>query len=385
MFNMDNLKDFVSTGRGKAVTAGAAVVVIACVSFGIVSMTGASDGSLPASLSGSTSSSVSSDVTSSDDGTFVSSPAIDVSSGAAVSGGSSSASGDTSVAAESIKLNKQSVTLNVGESTQIAYAILPTNTTDISVSWDSSDKSVATINTSCTITAVSAGTTTIKVTASNGKSDTCAVTVKAASTGKSASTASKSGTSTKATSSTAVPKAAASAVNAASITDYASYGFKNGVSVTNTQVLTENWDFDQMVTDVTAGIELGDTVNYTSIPSDYRSKMCYYWGATTVGQSRVDDWINEIKKYHVIETCNFSTSVNDIYQDSNGNMLVRGKQTITVTSADSEYYSELGISGAGTYYRIIDVNVATGAQSSLGAMSIYSIEGEYKYTSWNKV
>jgi hypothetical protein len=226
---------------------------------------------------------------------------------------------------------------------------------------------VATINTSCTITAVSAGTATIKVTASDGKSDTCAVTVKAVSTGKSASSASKSGTSTKATSSTAVPKAAASAVNAAGITDYASYGFPQGVSATNTQVLTENWDFDQMVTDVTAGITLGDTVNYKAIDLDtYKSKMYYY----AASESSIDNWVSEISKYHIIETCEFDTNKNNIYQDSNGDMLVRGKKTIHVTSADSAYYSELGLSGSGIYYRIVDVIVATGAQSNKHAESI---------------
>ena len=344
----------------------------------VISMLGAADGSLPASLSGSTSLAA----TSSDDGTFAAASAITTSSSSIISG-SSSTSSDTSVAVTSITLNKKDITLYVGDSTQIAYAILPTNTTDISVSWDSSDKSVATINTSCTITAVSAGTTTIKVTASNGKSDTCAVTVKAASTGKSASTASKSGTSTKATSSTAVPKAAVSAVNAAGITDYASYGFKNGVSVTNTQVLTENWDFDQMVTDVTAGIELGDTVNYANIPSNYRSQMLYYGGATSGDQKATDDWISEVKSYHINETCVFTTSKSDIYQNSSGEMIVRGKETIHIISADKAYYSSLGVSGSGTYYRVIDVIVATGAQNGYGiSQSMYSINGAYHLSQW---
>jgi hypothetical protein len=380
MFSTDKLKDFLSTGKGKIVTATAAVAVVAAVgTVAVISMMGASDGSLPDSLSGS----ISSAVTSSDDGTFAAASAIDVSSGAAVSESSSSASGDTSVAAESIKLNKQSVTLAVGDTTQIAYDILPANTTDVSVSWDSSDKSVATINTSCTITAVSAGTATIKVTASNGKSDTCSVTVKAVSAGKSASTASKSGTSTKTTSSTAVPKAAASATNAAGITDYASYGFSHGVSVTNTQVLTENWDFDTMVSDVTKGIELGDTVNYASIPSNYRSQMLYYGGATYKAQQNTDAWIAEIKNYHINETCTFSTSKNDIYQDSNGDMIVRGKETINVISADKAYYSSLGVSGSGTYYRVIDVIVATGAQNGYGIpQSMYSISGAYHLSQW---
>jgi hypothetical protein len=379
------IRDFVSTVRGKVITiAGTAVLVVAVGSFAVVSMLGAADGSLPASLSGSTSS-VSSTTTSSDDGTFAAASAITTSSSSVI-GSSSTASSDTSVAVTSITLNKKDITLYVGDSTQIAYAINPSNATDLSVSWDSNDKSIATINTKCTITAVASGTATIKVTASSGKYDTCTVTVKAKSgtSASSKSTASTSGSAEKSTSSAAAPKASASATNAAGITDYATYGFKNGVSVTNTQVLTENWNFDQMVTDVTAGMELGDTVNYKSIPSDYRSKMCYYWGADTGGQKLVDNWISEVKQYHIIENCEFSTSKNDIYEDSNGNMLVRGKQTLHITSADAAYYKEGGISGAGTYYRIVDVIVATGAQSSLGDMSEYSIQGEYKYTSWSK-
>jgi hypothetical protein len=377
------MKTVFSGKHGKTVilSIAGAVILIAAVTAAVLTAKGKSNDTATVSAASS-----SSDV--SDSGTFAAADAIQVTSGSTASGVTSSSSvvsstSTVTVAATSIKLNKESITLNVGDSAQIAYAILPTNTTDVSVSWDSSDRSIADINTHCTITAVSAGTATIKVTASNGKSDTCAVTVKAASTGKSASTASKSGTSKKVTSATTVPKAAVSAVNAAGITDYANYGFSHGVSATNTQVLTENWDFDTMVSDVTKGIELGDTVNYANIPSSYRSQMLYYGGATSGDQKATDDWISEVKNYHINETCEFTTSKSDIYQNFSGEMIVRGKETIHIISADKAYYSSLDVSGSGTYYRVIDVIIATGAQNGYGiSQSMYSINGAYHLSQW---
>lgn len=376
-------KSIMSTGKGKVVasvsTAAVAVVIVGVV---LVCTMGASNGSLPVHMvpSGSPSSSSESD-------TFAAAPAV--SSPATTGTGSSSVtSSSTSIAVSSITLDKSSLTLHVGQAAQLSYKILPGNASDISVSWDSSNRSVADINTNCTVTAKSAGTATIKVTASDGKNATCNVTVTAASgSAASTATASKSVDSTptqKASTPAPAPKPKASATNAAGISSYASYGFSHGVSVNNAQVLTENWNFDQMVSDVTKGIELGDTVNYASTNlGNYKTQMYYYWAS----ESFTNNWINQVKQYNIDETCEFQTNKNEIYQDANGNMIIRGEKIIHIISASSGYFNSIaqyGISSPGTYSRIVDVIVATGAQSNQHPESMYSIGGSYTLENWNR-
>lgn len=373
----DGIKNFISTGRGKIIIT-ASVAVIA-VTISVVAMTGGANTTVIATAKQLTSSDKSMP--------FTAASAItvpDTSSGAVVATSSFATSDAPSkpadISVQTITLNKTSIRLNVGQSMQLTYTILPASVTDKSVSWDSSDKSVATINTSCTVTAKAPGATIVKVTASNGLNATCTVNVNPVSTAIYTQQPSTT------TTTTPVPTPKPAATNAAGIASYSSYGFPHGVSVSNTQVLKENWNFNQMVSDVTKGVELGDTVNYSAIPSNYKTQMEYYWGGSSGGQTLVTDWINEIKQYHINETCDFNTSTNDIYQDSKGEMLIRGMQTIHIISADAGYYNEGGISGPGTYYRIIDIVDATGGQNGYGIpQSMYSINGELKYTGWIRV
>ena len=62
---------------------------------------------------------------------------------------------------ESITLNNESVTLKVGNYTTMKATVLPSTTDDKSVVWYSSDESVAKVNTSGRVTAVSPGTAII--------------------------------------------------------------------------------------------------------------------------------------------------------------------------------------------------------------------------------
>ena len=86
---------------------------------------------------------------------------------------------DIPAAAESVKLNVHDLSLTVGDSFQLTATIFPTDTDDQQLTWYWSDKSVVTINEQAVVTAVGAGTATITVRTSNGKQDTCKVTVKA--------------------------------------------------------------------------------------------------------------------------------------------------------------------------------------------------------------
>ena len=75
-----------------------------------------------------------------------------------------------------ISLDRTSLTIPAGETETIYATVSPVDTTDKSVTWTSSDISVATVQ-SGTITAKKAGTATITATTANGKTATCFVTV----------------------------------------------------------------------------------------------------------------------------------------------------------------------------------------------------------------
>ena len=78
---------------------------------------------------------------------------------------------------ESVKLNKTSLTLGVGESYTLNSTITPSNAIT-TYSWSSSNKDVATVSSNGNITAKKSGTATITVKTSNGKTATCKITVK---------------------------------------------------------------------------------------------------------------------------------------------------------------------------------------------------------------
>ena len=78
----------------------------------------------------------------------------------------------------SIKLNKSKKSLNIGDTFTLTATIKPNDATNKSVTWSSSDTSVATVDENGVVTAVSEGTATITATASNGVEASCTVTVK---------------------------------------------------------------------------------------------------------------------------------------------------------------------------------------------------------------
>lgn len=76
-----------------------------------------------------------------------------------------------------VSLSQTEASMTVGETLTLTPTVLPANATDKSVTWTSSDASVATV-TDGVVTAVAAGTATITVTTTDGaKTATCTVTV----------------------------------------------------------------------------------------------------------------------------------------------------------------------------------------------------------------
>ena len=87
---------------------------------------------------------------------------------------------DPSVVA-SVSLDRESALIAVGDGLQLTATVSPDTAEDQSVEWASSDESVATVDGSGLVTAVSVGTATITVTTSDGGfTATCSVTVASA-------------------------------------------------------------------------------------------------------------------------------------------------------------------------------------------------------------
>ena len=81
-----------------------------------------------------------------------------------------------------ITLNKAKLSINIGESATLKATISPSNATDKTVKWSSSDKKVAAVSSKGVVKGIKAGKVTITAKTSNGKTAKCAVTVKAINT-----------------------------------------------------------------------------------------------------------------------------------------------------------------------------------------------------------
>ncbi len=82
----------------------------------------------------------------------------------------------TAVEATSIELSATTMQINIGEQSSISAKVLPDNTTDKTVTWSSSDPSVATVDDNGTVTGVAEGTTSIIATCGSVTA-TCILTV----------------------------------------------------------------------------------------------------------------------------------------------------------------------------------------------------------------
>jgi uncharacterized protein YjdB len=87
--------------------------------------------------------------------------------------------GMSRVKVTSVKLNKDSLTLGLDKSETLVATVSPSNATNQTVTWSSSNPAVASVSSNGKLTGLKEGTTTITVrTSDGGKTATCKVTVK---------------------------------------------------------------------------------------------------------------------------------------------------------------------------------------------------------------
>ncbi len=84
------------------------------------------------------------------------------------------------VPVSTVSLTPATATINVGSTQQLTATVAPTNATNQTVIWSSSNTAIATVNSSGLVTAIAAGTATITATTQDGnKTDTSVITVTA--------------------------------------------------------------------------------------------------------------------------------------------------------------------------------------------------------------
>jgi hypothetical protein len=81
------------------------------------------------------------------------------------------------VAAKSVKMNKSSATIAKGKTLTLTATISPSNTTNKTLKWKSSNTKVAKVDSKGKVTAVGTGTAKITAATSNGKTATATITV----------------------------------------------------------------------------------------------------------------------------------------------------------------------------------------------------------------
>lgn len=85
---------------------------------------------------------------------------------------------DTTVSVTSIVLTPNSTTLSKGQTLQLSVSVIPSNATNKTVTYSSSNSSVASVSSSGVVNALSSGSATITATSSNGRTAICNITVK---------------------------------------------------------------------------------------------------------------------------------------------------------------------------------------------------------------
>lgn len=123
------------------------------------------------------------DSDSNDDNYYDNTPSYTPSSNTPSSGGGSSKptpvvpKPSTNISVTGVSLSPNNKVLNVGQSIKLSVSIAPSNATDKTITFSTSNSSVASVDANGLVKAISKGTAIIKATSSNGKAGTCKITV----------------------------------------------------------------------------------------------------------------------------------------------------------------------------------------------------------------
>lgn len=94
-----------------------------------------------------------------------------------VTGDNTKPGGDTKIAVTGVKLDQNALTVNRGETAALTATVLPANATNQKLSWQTGDRTIATVNKG-TVTGIGEGETTVTVTTQDGgHTAQCTVTV----------------------------------------------------------------------------------------------------------------------------------------------------------------------------------------------------------------
>ena len=95
-----------------------------------------------------------------------------------VTGDNTKPGGDTKIAVTGVKLDQNALTVNRGETAALTATVLPVNATNQKLSWQTGDRTIATVNNKGTVTGIGEGETTVTVTTQDGgHTAQCTVTV----------------------------------------------------------------------------------------------------------------------------------------------------------------------------------------------------------------
>ena len=84
---------------------------------------------------------------------------------------------ESNIEVSNIKLNKNSMNINVGDSSILTYTVSPNNANIKKVYWSSSNKNIVTVDKNGKVVGVKEGTATITIRTENGTTNSCTVTV----------------------------------------------------------------------------------------------------------------------------------------------------------------------------------------------------------------
>ncbi len=95
-----------------------------------------------------------------------------------VTGDNTKPGGDTKIAVTGVTLDQDALTVNRGETAALTATVLPANATNQKLTWQTGDRTIATVNNKGTVTGIGEGETTVTVTTQDGGyTAQCTVTV----------------------------------------------------------------------------------------------------------------------------------------------------------------------------------------------------------------